>query len=85
MLRIEPRIGMPNASAPNTSGTATSGPRNSSRASTCASRKSRFFIGLAASRFSSLRSRAWTVMNPMLHIPLFMMLRPMMPGMSQST
>jgi len=42
-------------------------------------------IGLATSRLSSLRIRDCTIENPMPHMLVPMIVRPTMPGMSQST
>ena len=41
-------------------------------------------IGVAASRLSTRRLRAWTMEKPMPHIPVPMMFMPSRPGISQS-
>ena len=83
-VKTLPLTGIPNASTPNAIGTATSGARKINRASSCASRYSRFRIGLATIRFNSLRIRAWTIEKLTAHIPLLMMPIATRPGISQS-
>ena len=76
---------MPSTKAPKISGTPASGARNTRRPPTCASRYSRFRIGLAISRLSSFRIRVCTTEKPMAHMLVLMMFMPTMPGISQST
>ena len=79
-----PRKGTPNTSHPKVAITTISVVRIRMRESRYDARYSARDMGDAISRFSSLRRRASTMLNPMPHIPSPIMFMPSRPGSRKS-